>query len=60
MTDQSVVSVNLRLLWELRASNSATEVPVRSHQHSVSEAVQGGFHRHNQQNIDRHLRTSAS
>jgi hypothetical protein len=39
MTDQSVVGVNLRLLWELRASDSATEIPVRSHQHSVSEAV---------------------
>jgi hypothetical protein len=47
MTDQSVVSVNLRLLWELWASDSATEIPVRSHQHSVSEAVEGGFHRHN-------------
>src|SRR6185437_14706094 len=39
-TDRSVVSVNHKLLWELRAINSATEIPVRSHQHSVSEAVQ--------------------
>src|SRR5215469_1939619 len=39
-SNRSAAGVSFKLLWELRAIDSATEIPARSHQHPVSGAVQ--------------------